>query len=120
VHHLAFNVSQATFAQTVERLDERGIRHSGVKDRGFMDSIYFDDPLGLLIELASYRFEPPAGFSHAEVLLEAHKLRVERGDYNIDREHLADAIETLATRSRESLSSDRSAKDPYPRATSST
>jgi glyoxalase family protein len=113
VHHLAFNVSQATFAQTVERLDERGIRNSGVKDRGFMDSIYFDDPLGLLIELASYRFEPPAGFSHAEVLLEAHRLRVERGDYNIDREHLADAIEALTTRSRESLSDDRSAKDPY-------
>ena len=41
VHHLAFAVSQATFAQAVERLDERGIRHSGVKDRGFMDSIYF-------------------------------------------------------------------------------
>jgi len=113
VHHLAFALSQATFAQTVERLDERGIRHSGVKDRGFMDSIYFDDPLGLLIELASYRFEPPAGFSHAEVLLEAHKLRVERGDYNIDREHLADAIEALTARSRESLSDDRSPRDPY-------
>jgi glyoxalase family protein len=113
VHHLAFNVSQATFAQTVERLDDRGIRHSGVKDRGFMDSIYFDDPLGLLIELASYRFEPPAGCSHADVLLEAHKLRVARGDYNIDRKHLADAIELLTTRSRESLSDDRSAKDPY-------
>ena len=113
VHHLAFNVSQATFAQTVERLDERGIRHSGVKDRGFMDSIYFDDPLGLLIELASYRFEPPAGFSHADVLLEAHKVRVERGDHNIDREHLADAIEALTTRSRESLSDDRAPKDPY-------
>ena len=59
VQHLAFALSQATFHQAVERLDERGIRHSGVKDRGFMDSIYFDDPLGLLIELASYRFEPP-------------------------------------------------------------
>jgi catechol-2,3-dioxygenase len=104
VHHLAFNVSQATFAQTVERLDERGIRHSGVKDRGFMDSIYFDDPLGLLIELASYRFEPPPGLSHADVLLEAHKLRVERGDYNIERVHLADAIEALMKRSRASLS----------------
>ena len=113
VHHLAFNVSQATFAQTVERLDERGIPHSSVKDRGFMDSIYFDDPLGLLIELASYRFEPPAGFSHSEVLLEAHRLRSERGDYNIDRVHLADAIEVLTTRSRESLSDDRSARDPY-------
>ena len=112
VHHIAFALSQATFAQAVERLDERGIRHSGVKDRGFMDSIYFEDPLGLLVELASYRFEPPFGLTHADVLLEAHRLRVERGDYNIDREHLADAIESLAARSR-SLSEDRSPKNTY-------
>ena len=113
VHHLAFSLSPATFHQTVERLDERGIRHSGVKDRGFMDSIYFDDPLGLLIELASYRFEPPFGHTHADVLLEAHRIRVERGDYNIAQAHLADAIETLVRRSRASLSDDRSPKDPY-------
>ena len=80
VHHLAFALSQASFYQAVERLDERGIEHSGVKDRGFMDSIYFEDPLGMLVELASYRFEPPAGHTHTDVLLEAHKLRVERGD----------------------------------------
>jgi catechol 2,3-dioxygenase-like lactoylglutathione lyase family enzyme len=104
VHHLAFAISQATFNQTVERLDERAIKHSGVKDRGFMDSIYFTDPLGLLIELASYRFEPPHGYTHAEVLLEAHRIRVDRGDYNIAPVHLADAIERLVTRSRQSLS----------------
>jgi catechol 2,3-dioxygenase-like lactoylglutathione lyase family enzyme len=113
VHHLAFSISQATFAQTVERLDERGVSHTGVKDRGFMDSIYFTDPLGLLIELASYRFEPPVGHTHADVLLEAHQIRVARGDYNIAPVHLADAIETLLTRSRVSLSEDRSARDPY-------
>ena len=113
VHHIAFAVSQATFFQAVERLDERGISHSGVKDRGFMDSIYFQDPLGLLIELASYRFEPPAGHTHADVLLEAHRLRVDRDDYNIDREHLADAIEALVARTRESLSDDRSPKAAY-------
>jgi catechol 2,3-dioxygenase-like lactoylglutathione lyase family enzyme len=113
VHHLAFALSQATFWQAVGRLDERGIGHSGVKDRGFMDSIYFEDPLGLLIELASYRFEPPFGYTHADVLLEAHKLRVEREDYNIDQSHLADAIEALVERSRPSLSDDRSPKDPY-------
>jgi len=113
VHHLAFALSQATFRQAVERLDERGIRHSGVKDRGFMDSIYFEDPLGLTIELASYRFEPPHGSTHADVLVEAHKLRTERGDHHIDRAHLADAIEALATRSTRSLSDDRSAKNPY-------
>jgi catechol 2,3-dioxygenase-like lactoylglutathione lyase family enzyme len=113
VHHLAFSLSNATFRQVVERLDERGIEHSGVKDRGFMDSIYFQDPLGLLIELASYRFEPPAGFTHADVLLAAHRIRVDREDYNIDPVHLADAIEELVSGSRESLSEDRSAKDPY-------
>jgi catechol 2,3-dioxygenase-like lactoylglutathione lyase family enzyme len=113
VHHIAFSLSQATFWQAVERLDERGIHHSGVKDRGFMDSIYFEDPLGLLIELASYRFEPPFGHTHADVLLEAHKLRVERGDYNIDRVHLADALERLVERSRGSLSDDRTPQDPY-------
>src|SRR5215204_6245931 len=100
-HHLAFALSQATFQQAVERLDERAIQHSGVKDRGFMDSIYFQDPLGLLIELASYRFEPPYGYSHAEVLSEAHRIRIGRGDYNIAPTHLADAIETLVTRRAE-------------------
>jgi catechol 2,3-dioxygenase-like lactoylglutathione lyase family enzyme len=113
VHHIAFAVSKATFDQAVERLDERGVKHSGVKDRGFMDSIYFEDPLGLLIELASYRFEPPHGHTHADVLLEAHKLRVERGDHHIAQVHLADAIEALVKRSRESLSEDRSPRDPY-------
>ena len=113
VHHLAFAISQATFAQTVDRLDERGIRHSGVRDRGFMDSIYFEDPLGLLIELSSYRFEPPFGSTHSDVLLCAHKLRLERGDHHIDQVHLADAIEALVRRSRPTLSDDRAPRDPY-------
>jgi catechol 2,3-dioxygenase-like lactoylglutathione lyase family enzyme len=113
VHHIALSLSRASFLQTVERLDERGIKHTGVKDRGFMDSIYFNDPLGLTIELASYRFEPPFGHTHSDVLIEAHKLRVERGDRNIEPIHLADAIELLIARSRPSLSQDRSPKDPY-------
>src|SRR4029078_9831834 len=113
VHHVAFSLSHATFSQAVERLDERGISHSGVKDRGFMDSIYFTDPLGLLIELASYRFEPPFGYAHSDVLLEAHKLRVERGEHNIAEIHLADALELLVLRSRPALSDDPSPKDPY-------
>jgi glyoxalase family protein len=113
VHHVALSISQATFAQAVERLDERGIKHSGVKDRGFMDSIYFTDPLGLLIELASYRFEPPAGHTHTDVLLAAHRLRVERGDYNIAQIHLADAIEQLVLRTQDSVSEDRSPRKAY-------
>jgi catechol 2,3-dioxygenase-like lactoylglutathione lyase family enzyme len=113
VHHLAFSLSRATFLQAVERLDERAVKHTGVKDRGFMDSIYFNDPLGLTIELASYRFEPPGGHTHADVLLEAHRLRVARGDDHIAEVHLADAIEVLVLRSRPSLSAERTPKDPY-------
>ena len=113
VHHLAFNVSKAVFSQTVERLEERGIGHSGVKDRGFMDSIYFKDPLGLLIELASYRFEPPMGCTHADVMIEAHRIRVARGDYNIREVHLADAIELLVERRQQTLSPSRAPANPY-------
>lgn len=113
VHHLAFNVSRASFLQAVKRLEERGIGHSGVKDRGFMDSIYFKDPLGLLIELATYKFEPPVGCTHAQVLIEAHRIRVAKGDYNISEEHLADAIELLVLRTQQSLSEDREPANPY-------
>ena len=95
VHHLAINVSRATFSQAIERLEARKISHSGIKDRGFMDSIYFKDPLGFLIELATYKFFPPTGVTHAEVLFEAHKIRVDRGDNAIGEVHLADAIEKL-------------------------
>lgn len=113
VHHIAFSVSGAMFAETIRRLDERGISHSGHKDRGFMDSVYFKDPLGMLIEIASYKFDPPAGRTHADVLFEAHQLRLAAGDRNIAESHLADAIETLIMGYSRSLSADRSAKDPY-------
>ena len=109
VHHVALAVSRATFLQAVARLDERKIKHSDIKDRGFMDSIYFTDPLGLLIELATYRFDPPQGRTHADVLLRAHKLRVERGDYAIAAIHVADAIEALSDL-RPTLSADLSPK----------
>lgn len=113
MHHLAFNVSQATFWQVPKRLDARGVKHSGPLDRGFMDSIYFRDPLGLRIELASYRFEPPEGSRHAEVMIEAHRIRVERGAHHIDQEHLSDAIELIVERSQQSLSPDRGPRNPY-------
>jgi len=113
LHHIAFSVSRATFSQAIGRLAERNIVNSGVKDRGFMDSIYFRDPLGQLYELSSYKFEPPAGLSHVDVLTEAHRIRVSRNSYAIDESHLADAIENLTLKARASLSEDRSAKNPY-------
>ena len=113
LHHIAFTVSRAMYTQAAKRMEERGVPHSGEIDRGFMDSFYFRDPLGQLYELACYKFEPPNGVTHSEVLLEAHKLRVERGDYNIADEHLADAIAIFTARTARSISEDRSAKNPY-------
>ncbi len=113
VHHIAFSVSRASFSQAIARLDARGVKHTGVRDRGIFDAIYFQDPLGLLVELSCYKFEPPAGFTHVEVLFEAHLIRTARNDYAIGEAHLADAIEALVARSRRSLSKDRSAKNPY-------
>lgn len=94
VEHLAFNVSRATFTQIPARLTERGIDFE-LRDRGFMDSIYFRDPNGLKVELACYKFETPPGFRDADVMLLAYRLRVERGDHHIAESHLADALEQL-------------------------
>jgi catechol 2,3-dioxygenase-like lactoylglutathione lyase family enzyme len=115
VHHMAFNVSRAVFMQAVERLDARRIKHTGVRDRMIFDAIYFEDPLGLLIELSCWKFDPPAGFTRGEVLFAAHQLRVSRGERAITEVHLADAIEGLVAGSTKSLSADRGPKDPYRR-----
>src|SRR6202020_2152410 len=109
VHHIAFNVSRAVWTQAVQRLEARGIKPA-VRDRMFMDSIYFEDPLGLLIELACYKFEPPSGYMHADVLFAAHNLRVARGDRAIADSHLAEAIESLVKSATKILSADRSPK----------
>ena len=104
VHHLAFWLSLATYKQAVERLNAHGIDNTGEIDRGFMWSIYFRDPCGLRIELAAYKFEPPQGLTHAQILRRAHDLRVARGVINIQDEDLADAIEALVAERGLSLS----------------
>ena len=95
VHHVAFWVSQSTIRIAEKNLNDNGFANTGIKDRGFMDSLYFREPLGLLIELASYKFDPPIGFTHANVLEEAHKLRIKRKALNIQDEDIASAIKKL-------------------------
>jgi catechol 2,3-dioxygenase-like lactoylglutathione lyase family enzyme len=94
VDHIAFNVSRATFNEAPARLTDRGISFYQ-RDRGFMDSIYLKDPNGLTVELACYKFQTPEGFRDADVLMQAYRLRAERGDHHITEDHLADAIELL-------------------------
>ena len=113
VHHLAFNVSLATFENAMKNLDERGVSHSGRVDRGFMWSCYFRDPLGLRLELASYKFELPRGVLPSTLMYEAHQARVLNGDDSIADEHLATALEKIIRNTTPSLSDDRSPKNPY-------
>src|SRR5215510_3886293 len=103
LHHLALMASRATYTQVAQRLNERGIWNTGNIDRGFMDSIYFRDPNGQLLELACYKFVPPEGYTAADVLVTAYRLRVAAGDYNIQDNHIADAIAELTRRRTASI-----------------
>lgn len=98
LHHLALTVSHATYTQVAQRLNEQGIWNTGNIDRGFMDSIYFRDPNGQLLEMACYKFVPPEGYTHTDVLTAAHHLRIAAGDYSIQDSHIADAIAELTRR----------------------
>jgi catechol 2,3-dioxygenase-like lactoylglutathione lyase family enzyme len=95
LHHIAFWVGQATINTARNRLKAAGISSTGVKDRGFMDSLYFRDPLGLLVELASYKFEPPLGYTHAQVLTRAHEIRLARSAIAIEESDIVDALLAL-------------------------
>lgn len=96
VHHVAFNLSSDAFGLAIDRLEAHGISHSGIKDRGFMHSIYFRDPLGLTIELATYVFQPPTGIAHSTVLKRAFEIRREAVDFAIEQKHLDQAIRELS------------------------
>jgi len=103
LHHIAFTVSRAVYTQVATRLNERGISNTGEIDRGFMYSIYFRDPNGQLLELACYKFVPPEGYTVADVLATAHRIRVAEGAYAVQDSHLADAIAELTRRKAPSL-----------------
>ena len=96
VHHIAYEVSRETSARAAKGLADIGYPNTGIVDRGFMDSIYFRDPNGFLIELAAWKFDPPPGRTRTEVLARAHAMRVVEGAYAITTEHCLRAVEELA------------------------
>jgi glyoxalase family protein len=107
LHHVAFTVSRAVFTQVEARLRARGIENTGPIDRGFMDSIYFRDPNGQLLEMACYKFVPPQGYTVGDVLSTAHRLRVAAGAANVQDVHLAEAIAELTRRKAPTLEPER-------------
>ena len=53
--HIALEVSQADLRAMFEKGRRAGIETRGVSDHGFIDSIYFRDPNGYVIELTAKR-----------------------------------------------------------------
>jgi glyoxalase family protein len=95
VHHIAYSVSRETYERAAKGLEELGYPNTGKIDRGFMDSLYFRDPNGHLIELAVYKVSPPEGYTMVDVLKKAHEIRVKQGQYAIADEHLEAAVKEL-------------------------
>ena len=90
---------------------------AGSKDRGFMDSIYFRDPLGQLYELASYRFEPPAGRQPCRGAARGASASASRAATTTSAKSISPTrSRRMIRRDRGSLSADRAPKDPYAKA----
>lgn len=53
VHHVAWGTTGEEQIRWLERLDEAGVRHSGLVDRHYFQSLYFREPGGVLFELAT-------------------------------------------------------------------
>jgi catechol 2,3-dioxygenase-like lactoylglutathione lyase family enzyme len=61
--HIAFEVSRETLLEMFEKGQREGVETRGISDHGFIDSIYFRDPNGYVIELAARK--PTAGSADA-------------------------------------------------------
>jgi catechol 2,3-dioxygenase-like lactoylglutathione lyase family enzyme len=93
VHHLSFSVAPGDFERVMEALDEDG-RGYNVFDRGIFHSLYTRDNNGLVIELATDKYDVPDE-RRGEVLATAQRIREEAGAEYAKDEHLEAALEEL-------------------------
>lgn len=76
--HIALTVDAATLQAMLAKGRAAGIETRGVSDHGFIDSIYFRDPNGYVIELATPKRDfsaDPASRRQARASLDAWKAR---------------------------------------------
>ncbi|HEV7665527.1 MAG TPA: VOC family protein [Chloroflexota bacterium] len=95
MNHLALDVDRGSFESAVERLQSEGVALTGPLDRGYERSIYFRDPNGVRIELLTWLTPPPAGLAQAEIIVEAQRLRHERGAQFVEDRDVQAAIANL-------------------------
>ncbi len=93
VHHLAFSFEPDRFEEVQEALEDAGKSYN-VFDRGIFHSLYTTDMDGLVIELATDKYDIPDD-RRGEVLAKTQEIREDAGaDYAQD-EHLVAALEAL-------------------------
>ncbi len=63
--HIALEVAQPVLAEMMARGKAQGVETRGVSDHGFIDSIYFRDPNGYVIELCAKRADHDAAMDPA-------------------------------------------------------
>jgi len=93
VHHLAFHVAPERFEDVTAALEADG-RGYNVFDRGIFHSLYTRDNNGLVIELATDKYDVPDD-RRGEVLATAQRIREEDGASYAEDEHLEAALEEL-------------------------
>jgi len=93
VHHLSFSIDPEDFLEVREALDEEW-RGYNEFDRGIFHSLYTQDHNGLVIELATDKYDIPDD-RHGEVLATAQRLREEDGVDYAEERHLEAAIDEL-------------------------
>jgi catechol 2,3-dioxygenase-like lactoylglutathione lyase family enzyme len=64
--HIALEVERPVLAEMMAKGKAAGIETRGVSDHGFIDSIYFRDPNGYVIELCAKRAEHDAAMDPAK------------------------------------------------------
>jgi len=93
VHHISYKIEAEEFEDITSALDDAGY-HYNVFNRGIFHSIYTQDNNGLVVELSADKYDIPDN-RRAEVLAEAHKLRVEDGSEYAKERHLEQALNEL-------------------------
>ena len=63
--HIALEVAQPVLAEMMAKGKAQGVETRGVSDHGFIDSIYFRDPNGYVIELCAKRPDHDAAMDPA-------------------------------------------------------
>ena len=77
--HIALEVDRATLERMFRKGKATGVETRGVSDHGFIDSIYFRDPNGYVIELTAKKGEPEAGWAGEARLVLADWTAARRG-----------------------------------------